>query len=284
MIVSWPQSQYLTLCLMTVMHIATMLYVTYVKPFNSNLRNFACIFTEMGQVSLHGVLFAFLTNQSGQSQEQFFDYANVFAILLIIIIATNLLFFVIDSYNALLRLGVILNILDPSVLQDSNANRVIDEFSNSDDSLTERNVTLGSRDLGKYGPDYKEDEIEYVDPKEAAKKLEKTTKRPKTPPKGSQPLVSNFGPKTIPLADAKDLIKEGAEEEEKEPDNAGNRTAQQNFATPLAMNNIQSDAPLMATLPLNPIEEEKILGKSQFSKSNGGSTPKEGNLMTPAVS
>ena len=87
MLVSWPQSRYLTLCLMTLMHIATMLYVTYVKPFNSNLRNFACIFTEMGQVALHGTLFAFLVDDPNLGQQHFDDYAKVFVIMLLIIIS-----------------------------------------------------------------------------------------------------------------------------------------------------------------------------------------------------
>ena len=196
----------------------------------------------------------------------------------------------IDSYQALLRLGIILKIIDESALKDPNRNRLIEEFSDSD-SMTEREVTLGSKDMGKYGPDYNEDEIEYIDPKEELKKQKKKPKRAITPPRDIEPLVSNFGPKTIPLANVKLPAKEEPEEEEeKERVETGNRTAQPNFApgpgpvqTPLAGTLPNQGAPLFATQPLNPVEEEKRLDKSMSSKGSGGSTPKEGNLMTPAV-
>lgn len=54
MLVAWPQDRYLTLCLTTIMHIIAMLYVVYVKPFNSHIRNLSALFTEIGNVALHG--------------------------------------------------------------------------------------------------------------------------------------------------------------------------------------------------------------------------------------
>ena len=68
------------------MHIAGMLYVTYTKPFNTHIRNFACIFTEIGLVALHGTLFAFLTNGPHLGEEHYIFYAKLFAIFVLIIV------------------------------------------------------------------------------------------------------------------------------------------------------------------------------------------------------
>ena len=83
---------------------------------------------------------------------------------------------------------------------------MIDEISaSSDNSLTEKNITIGSNDMGEYGPDGKDREyIEINDPKKEEKMKKLKDMRPKTPPKTDQPLVSNFGPKSIPLSTPKD--------------------------------------------------------------------------------
>jgi hypothetical protein len=83
---AWPQSRYLALCCTTVMHIGAMLYVTYTKPFSTNVRNFAVIFTEFGLVVLHGLLFAFLTDSEGLGKDHFMTYAKAFALTLLVIV------------------------------------------------------------------------------------------------------------------------------------------------------------------------------------------------------
>jgi hypothetical protein len=163
----------------------------------------------MGLVALHGVCFAFLTNEN-YGPEYYYWYAKVFAIVLAIVVGCNMGFLALDSYYPILKLAVIMNIIDESYLEDPNANRVVEEFSDSDD-LTEKDVSVNSKDMGKYNAvDYKDDKIDYTDPKEEAKRLEELAKkknRPKSPPKTEEPLISNFGPKTIPLANIKDLPK-----------------------------------------------------------------------------
>ena len=83
---------------------------------------------------------------------------------------------------------------------------MIDEISaSSGDSLTEKNITIGSNEMGDYGPGGKDREIiEINDPKKNAEILKQKELRPKTPPKTEQPLVSQFGPKAIPLSTPKD--------------------------------------------------------------------------------
>lgn len=83
---------------------------------------------------------------------------------------------------------------------------MIDEISaSSDESLTEKNITIGSNEMGEYGPEGKDREvIEINDPKKKEKEKRLKDMRPRTPPKTEQPLVSNFGPKSIPLSTPKD--------------------------------------------------------------------------------
>lgn len=277
-----------------------MLYVTYVKPFNTNLRNFACIFSELGLVACHASLFAFISDDPNLGEKYFKNYSHVFAIILLITIAGNAIFLVADTYYPLLKLGVILNIIDESALKDPNANRVIEEFSDSDDSMTERDVTIGSNEVGKYGADYNEDKIEYVDPKDEERRLKKIaemkSEKKKIIKKKEEPLVSNFGPKTIPLANIPEPIDE--EEDKKSTiGNIGNKTAvqpQAKILTPVQIKdpNATSATPIpsgFVTQPLQPIEEEKRLDESKSSeekdnKESKESTQKEANLLTPAVS
>eukprot|EP00344_Euplotes_crassus_P003311 CAMPEP_0197017464 /NCGR_PEP_ID=MMETSP1380-20130617/79554_1 /TAXON_ID=5936 /ORGANISM="Euplotes crassus, Strain CT5" /LENGTH=199 /DNA_ID=CAMNT_0042444565 /DNA_START=3419 /DNA_END=4018 /DNA_ORIENTATION=- len=169
--------------------------------------------------------------------------------------------------------------------------------------MTERDMSINSKELGKYGPDYNEDKIEYVDPKAEERKARMKLKKKKAPKKEEDPLVSNFGPKYIPLAKIEEPEKtegegEGDDDSPKLSQNAGNRTAIQNLPgqlTPLQEDKIKT-AKIgpggFGTQPLQPIEEEKRLDESRLSKSphsSKGGTPKEGeekeaNLLTPALS
>lgn len=155
---------------------------------------------------------------------------------------------------------------------------MIDEISGSNsDSLTEKNVTLGSNELGRYGPQYKDDKIEYVDPKEEAKKLETKKVRPKTPPKALEPLISNFGPKQIPLANIKDKKAMTGTLERTRGASAdarsGIQTTDQFKAPKLTIERVESmqtPAPLMQPTPIRDDREES-------------KTPKEAKLLTPGL-
>lgn len=71
------------------MHMCSMLYVTYVKPFNSIARNFSAILTETGLVALHGTLFGFMEAPNNIGNQHFVDYALIFSIILLIVIIGN---------------------------------------------------------------------------------------------------------------------------------------------------------------------------------------------------
>ena len=112
MLVAWPQQKYLTLCWWTLMHMGSMLYVTYVKPFNSICRNFSVILTETGLVALHGVLFGFIEAPAYIGNQHFNDYALIFVLILLVIVWGNLILGWIDFMIPLYKLGVILNIVE----------------------------------------------------------------------------------------------------------------------------------------------------------------------------
>jgi len=86
MLVAWPRDEYLTISCSTMMHIGAMLYVSYIKPFNSHVRNFAVLFTEIGMVALHGTLFAFVKNTPNIGKDHFERYAFIFSLILLIVI------------------------------------------------------------------------------------------------------------------------------------------------------------------------------------------------------
>lgn len=213
MLVAWPQDNYLTLSCATMMHVVAMLYIAYVKPFNSHVRNFATLFTETGLVAMHGVLFAFAKSSPGLGKDHFMFYGFLFGLFLLIIICFNLLFVAIDSFKPLHKLGVILNILeerDP----DENPNRIVEEFSNTNDtdgSMTEKNLSVGSNNAVYDAVEVKdEDEFMLEGQKEdeekednGAKAFKRSGVRPQTPPKTNQPLVSRFN-QNIGLAEIKD--------------------------------------------------------------------------------
>lgn len=68
------------------MHMCSMLYVTYVQPFNSITRNFSVILTETGLVALHGTLFGFIDAPNGLGNQHFVDYALIFAVILLVVV------------------------------------------------------------------------------------------------------------------------------------------------------------------------------------------------------
>jgi hypothetical protein len=240
----------------------------------------------MGLVALHGTLFTFLTDDPNLGEQYFKDYALVFAVILLLVVILNIVFLALDTYYPLLKLAVVLNILDESVL-DPNRDRIVDDFSNSSDSLTEKDMTIGSKEMGKYHADYEDDKIEYNDPKEKVKRLEVTKKKPKTPPKTQEPLMSSYGPKVIPLSNVKEL--DGGSE--KSLGDAGIKTLPQMSIGDFLSQEIKGsmtpqpkveDKSKTPSSPKSDKEEEKNLDKS--NSDDGKSTPKEGNIITPAMS
>ena len=124
MLLAWPQQKYLTLSCWTLMHMCSMLYVTYVKPFNSITRNFSVILTETGLVALHGTLFGFIDAPNGLGNQHFVDYALIFAVILLVVVWGNLVLEWIDFMIPLYKLGVILNIIEEKgkLLQTNDLN------------------------------------------------------------------------------------------------------------------------------------------------------------------
>lgn len=197
MVVAWPRDEFLTLTWSTIMHIFSMLYLSYIKPFNSHVRNFSALFTEIGLVSLHAVCFGFAQASPDLGAKHFKEYGFYFGLILLIVILVNLILTAVDSWTPLQKLGIVTNILEEKVI-DENENRIVEDFSDSDEnssSMTEMEVSLPSRD-GDYDAQKEKERIEFVDtkkPKESEKVV--TKKRASTPPKNSEALVPQFGPK-----------------------------------------------------------------------------------------
>lgn len=160
---------------------------------------------------------------------------------------------------------------------------MIEEFSLSDsDSLTEKNITVGSNEIENYGPDYTKEQIEIVNPKKKAEEKKLRDMRPRTPPKTEAPLVSNFGPKPIPLTQPKDMSQTA---------NIG-----QKLMTPVDVGRLNQTAGAIQPTPLNqsrltpltPAQKESLFMtpiKSEEPKMTPRiqEIPKEGNLLTPSL-
>ena len=185
-----------------------------------------------------------------------------------------------------------LNIIEEKPV-DEVANRMIEEFSDSnEDSLTEKNISIGSDEMGQYGPDYEKEKIEIYDPKKELNEEEKkrAPPRPRTPPKTDTPLISNFGPKTIPLSKPKDsMSKTSTFGGTRTPMPAagprqGNQTATNLQVPSLSIERMESSkTPLQS--PLKKDSSLKLPGKEESKSAPGpeeeSKTPKEGNLLTP---
>jgi len=313
MLNAWPQSRYLTLCLSTAMHIAAMLYVTYTKPFSTRTRNFSCIFTELGCVALHATLFAFLVDDSSLNQDYFISYARVFALVLLVIVSVNAILFAFELYTPLKKLAVILNIVKEEAY-DEDANRMIEQFSESgdDDSLTEKNVTIGSKEMLEYGADYNDDRFELFDPDGDIKKEEQKAKRPRSPPKNQAPLISNFGSKVklkdIPesMMDDNNEMGETMAGETLMRDNTHNQMSSMLTAKrPVGVQQLDMERIESSNTPMVPgglgtatpnREESKFttearapqpvsqkLYDDEDNSEKSGESPKEGKLMTPSI-
>lgn len=186
-------------------------------------------------------------------------------------------------------------------MENDPANRIVEEFSdsNEDDSLTEKNITVGSNEMGHYGPDYEEEKLELIDPKGNLKKKPEEEKRPKTPPKTEPPLVPNFGPKF-----SKPEIKEDnpLEDTQREQNLRGQQTAANPPIQKLSMERFESSqTPLpvgtMIESPARKRDEEKQQEEAKAgttpsrtpqrmveeNSDSGKSTPKEGKILTPNI-
>jgi hypothetical protein len=208
----------------------------------------------------------------------------------------NALFCLIDLYKPLHKLSIVLNIVEEKVADDG-ANRIVEEFSdsNEDESLTEKNITIGSKEFGHYGPDYEEEKFELINPKGDLKKTNLEEKRPKTPPKTEPPLIPNFGPK-FNKPQIKDDFNLG--DTQNEEILRGQQTAMNPPVSKLTIERFESSqtplpAGAMTADPLHkPETKDKEESKAEptpfrtpqrpIEKSDSGrSTPKEGKILTP---
>ena len=275
MLVAWPQDKYLTLSLSTIMHMIAMLYIVYVKPFNSHIRNLATLFTEIGLVALHACLFAFMQASPNLDKTHFDTYAFIFGLILLIIICANLLFVTIDSWVPLKKLAVILNIIKEEEVDETKM-RIIDEFSTSGEGeSSSEQMEVGSK-TGAYDADYDKDDnkITLEDPdKPKEQEVVKTrSNRPSTPPRGVDPLVSQFAPKIE--------FKEPTDPYETAPIQAPpkiDKPAENKLSTPIPT----QTAPAKALTPLKeetPVNEP--ISTLQPPKDDGPTVKK---MLTPAI-
>ena len=206
MIIGWPQQEYLTLGMCTLMHIAAMMYVTYVLPFTSRIRNVAVMVAEGGMVIIHGACFALLKDTPSTGLSHYTINAVLFFLVVLVVICTLAVLIVFDSLAHLKKIWKICK-REPD---DEPDKAILDSFGS--DSLTEREISLED--------DKDNDEvIELRDPKkeqqlkEEQERIELIKKgkikkgRPQTPPKNDKPLVSQFG--RAPFVEKEEEDKEG---------------------------------------------------------------------------
>lgn len=207
--------------------------------------------------------------------------------MLLTIVCCNLFFMFLDTLKPLYRLAIVLNIIEEKVPLEEEEK--VKGFSNSsDDDLTEKDVTIGSKEMGRYGPELKEDKIEYLDPKEEEKKKQKELERKqmklKESKKEEEPLISNFI-KKIPLAKTKDPKNMTATMGRNDPANLaftpvqlGNQTMGALQKPMLTLERVES---MQTPVPL--FDPSATFERAEESKSEEAVTPKEGKLMTPGL-
>mmetsp|Transcript_2709 Transcript_2709/g.2519 ORF Transcript_2709/g.2519 Transcript_2709/m.2519 type:complete len:199 (+) Transcript_2709:2160-2756(+) len=97
MIISWPQDKYLTLCLSTIMHMASMMYVAIVLPFTSRTKNIAVMISEGGIVAMHGYLFPIMRGDFSNELSFYHDKAFIFFLVVFLVIVVHLVLIIFDS-------------------------------------------------------------------------------------------------------------------------------------------------------------------------------------------
>lgn len=104
MIIGWPQQEYLTLALSTIMHIAAMMYVTFVLPFSSRIRNISVMVAEAGMVVIHGTLFKLLKDEPNTGKSYYQKNAVLFFLAVLITMCALAALIVVDSFAHLKRI------------------------------------------------------------------------------------------------------------------------------------------------------------------------------------
>lgn len=173
------------------------MYVAFILPFTSKVRNIAVMVSELGMVVIHGMLFPLLRGDAGTGLKHYQKHAFRFFLVVCMVVAALLFFILFDSFAHVKK-----------VLQacrkepdDDGPKKMLDSFSS--DSLTEREISLESDDSKKkykielYDPKANKEKIELEKKKKEEKKTKAKTKgkkkRPPTPPLKGDVLVSKFG-------------------------------------------------------------------------------------------
>lgn len=224
MLVGFPQSKYITLSVMTIMHMASMLYVTYTLPFSSRWKNIAVMTSEATLVASHGILFAMIQDTPDTGKTHYSYYALLYFVIIIIGMILLTVLIIVDSLSHLKKIKQLCSEPEDEFVPE----RIIDDITDSSgiSAGSQREVTYGS---DKSEPE-KEAKFEIYDPVkdkekyELAKKQEEIEKRkkdgtyrPATPTGvGQTPLASQFG--RAPFKDTQHMIGDSSDEEEESED------------------------------------------------------------------
>jgi cysteine-rich repeat protein len=219
MIIAWPQDEYLTLWLSTVMHICALMYVAFILPFTSKTRNIAVMVSELGMVVINGMLFPLLRGDVEIGLKHYQKHAFRFFLVVWIVIAALLFFILFDSFAHVKKVLQACR-KEP---EDDGPNKMLDSFSS--DSLTEREISLESDDSKKkykielYDPKTNKEKYELEKKKKEEKKAKgKDKKRPPTPPSKGDALISQFGRPLFKDTQEVDDIKDNTEQHYDESD------------------------------------------------------------------
>ena len=98
MIIAWPQEDFLTLCLSTIMHMAAMLWMAYVLPFTSRGKNIAVMLSEAGLVVIHGFLFPLMRGDPGIGWTYYRNKAFRYMLVVMIVVIMLLILILYDSF------------------------------------------------------------------------------------------------------------------------------------------------------------------------------------------
>lgn len=221
MIVGFPQSKYITLCVTTILHIFGMLWVTYTQPFNSRMRNLAIMVTEVTLVISNGVLFGMVQDKPNTGSSHYKIYAIMYFFIILIGVCVLAALILIDSFAHLKKIKQLCK-GEPDSEKPTRIMDISDETS-----LTQQDISLDSDKK-------KEDEghLEIYDPKKDDHRIEiekkqarieerkkKGTYRPQTPEKKGDALVSNYGrPQFKDTQPLDDTINDGNSDQSEEED------------------------------------------------------------------
>lgn len=225
LIATTPQMDYVACGILIFLQLASMLYVSILRPFLSKVRNAAVMVNETGLFILYGLGWQWANGYADQGKSKFELYGLIFCITLIVILVIQLILIIINSFSHIRKLGQLFK--KKREVEDEDVYNQLDlsaDGDSSNSSLTAKSVELSEKaedkgDRLEFGSDEFEEEIKKIDEKKKKIDAEKEEKerianrkanfkakpRPESPRKGKS-LKSKYAKKYGDVTKAKAKI------------------------------------------------------------------------------